>query len=233
MDSGDVPIQMGVVSFGHGCARPNHSGVYARVSGSATWLRSEICNLSIDPKPEYLNCGGTADNSSGADDSPEADDAPMADYASGNDELWDVLSENGFEDNDKGDLMTGKVMTTMGYTGSSSIRIRNKQKLSSQWIDVAGYDKLHLSFFFFAMGMENGDIITIEFRFDEVPWYEVASYECGTDFEVKEWKTASATVDANGDRLRFRLRLDSFDDNDKSRDRIFVDDLSLNGVKVT
>ena len=81
------------------------------------------------------------------------------------------------------------------------------------------------------MGMENGDIITIEFLFDGVPWHELASCKCGTDFEVKEWKTASATANTNGDQLWFRVRLDSFNDN--SQDRIFVDDMILNQVKVT
>merc|ERR1712091_823801 len=100
---------------------------------------------------------------------------------------------------------------------------------SSQWIEIAEYSMLRLSFYFYAMGMESGDIITIEFRFDGVPWEAVASYECGTDFELKQWKPASVTVQAKGDRVRFRLSLDNINVDDKSRDRIFVDDMALNG----
>jgi len=50
-----VVKQVGVVSFGQGCALPGKSGVYARVSGVESWLKAEICNRSSDPKPEYCN----------------------------------------------------------------------------------------------------------------------------------------------------------------------------------
>jgi len=49
--------QVGVVSFGQGCALPGYSGVYARVSGAEEWLTTEICSRSSAPKPSY--CGPT------------------------------------------------------------------------------------------------------------------------------------------------------------------------------
>jgi len=48
-----VRKQVGVVSFGTGCADANSSGVYARVSGVQRWLKREICSGSSDPKPSY------------------------------------------------------------------------------------------------------------------------------------------------------------------------------------
>lgn len=39
---GDRWIQVGIVSFGRGCAQPNLPGVYARVSQYQSWINSQI-----------------------------------------------------------------------------------------------------------------------------------------------------------------------------------------------
>lgn len=45
----DTGTQVGVVSYGIGCARASHNGVYARVSAVTEWIEEMVCELSEFP----------------------------------------------------------------------------------------------------------------------------------------------------------------------------------------
>jgi len=41
--------QVGIVSFGVGCANPDYAGIYSKTSAASAWIQSEICRMSSEP----------------------------------------------------------------------------------------------------------------------------------------------------------------------------------------
>jgi secreted trypsin-like serine protease len=131
-NSSAADVQVGITSYGFGCANPELPGIYARTSYVADWIVQNVCEISLHP-PTYFNCPPKRQVTSDAStttNNPELVSIVLTFVIpeSAHDNGWILQSEN-----DDGVLVTnayvpiGSFQTNASSSSSSSSVVFNNQ----------------------------------------------------------------------------------------------------------
>lgn len=227
LKSGSKFEQVGIVSWGVGCADQDFPGVYARVSAKYEWIKSNVCEYGSSP-PASFGCqgqsvGATANQDVNLDDSQ---------FSAGEGGWTTVIKEDfstGFGLFDHTDNEANHYTSAQNRRGV--VRISNGDGFKSNEISLGNnpFTLFKVAFSFYGIKTEASDNLCIAYELDGGAVTGQKCLSSQSAFENSRWYDDKSIVFSISGAEKLRLQFKVLGDDNE--DDVLIDSVTIQGLK--